>query len=113
MKIKAEQKYSRQSPRKVRLVANVVKDLSLEKAFEQLALMERKAALVVLKTLRQAVANATHNHNLQFDNLKIDTILVKQGPTYKRWRAVSRGRSHEIQKKTCHVEVLLTTKDKK
>lgn len=111
MKIRAEQKNSRQAPRKVRLIANQVKDLPLEEAFQQLALIERKAALVILKTLRQAVANADHNHQLKFEDLEIDKILVKTGPTYKRWRAVSRGRAHRILKRTTHVEVVLKTKD--
>jgi large subunit ribosomal protein L22 len=111
MKIKAEQKNSRQSPRKVRLLANQVKDLSLEEAFTQLALMERKGSIVLLKVMRQAVANAVHNHQLNFEELEIDKILVKTGPTYKRWQPVSRGRAHSILKRTCHVEVVLKTKD--
>lgn len=111
MKIKAEQKNSRQSPRKVRLIANQIKDLPLEEAFKQLALIEQKAALVILKTLRQAVANATHNHQLKFEDLEIDQILVKTGPTYKRWQPVARGRAHQILKRTAHIEVVLKTKD--
>ncbi len=115
MKIRAQQKNSRQSPRKVRLVANQVKNLSLAEAFSQLALMERKASLVILKVMRQAVANAVHNHQLSVDDLEIDNILVKTGPTYKRWQPVSRGRAHKILKRTTHVEVILKTKgiDKK
>lgn len=110
MKIRAEQKNSRQSPRKVRLVANQIKDLSLEQAFVQLSLMERRASLVLLKVLRQAVANATNNYQISVDDLVIDSIVVKTGPTYKRMRAVSRGRGHRILKRTCHVEVVLATK---
>jgi large subunit ribosomal protein L22 len=110
MKIKAEQKNSRQSPRKVRLVANQVQHLPLVQAFAQLALIERKASLVLLKVMRQAVANATHNHQLSIDDLEIDKILVKTGSTYKRWQPVSRGRAHKILKRTAHVEVTLKTK---
>jgi large subunit ribosomal protein L22 len=110
MQIRAEQKNSRQSPRKVRLVANQIKDLPLEQAFVQLSLMERKASLVLLKVLRQAVANALNNHQLNMQDLAIKSIVVKTGPTYKRMRAVSRGRGHRILKRTCHVEVILTTK---
>jgi len=111
MKIKAEQKNSRQSPRKVRLLANQVKDLPLEEAFTQLAMMDRKASIVLLKVMRQAVANAINNHQLTIDQLEIDTILVKTGPTYKRWQPVSRGRAHSILKRTCHVEVVLKPKE--
>ena len=109
MQIRAEQKNSRQSPRKVRLLANQVKKLPLEQAFIQLSLMERKGSLVLIKVLRQAVANATSNHQLQIQDLTIEKILVKTGSTYKRMRAVSRGRGHQILKRTCHVEVVLTT----
>jgi large subunit ribosomal protein L22 len=110
MKIRAEQKYSRQSPRKVRLVANQVKDLGLKEALEQLALIERKASIVLLKVMRQAIANATHNYGLQVADLQLDNILVKQGPTYKRYQAVSRGRAHKILKRTCHIEVIVSPK---
>ncbi|MBD3249977.1 MAG: 50S ribosomal protein L22 [Candidatus Pacebacteria bacterium] len=112
MKIRAEQRNSRQSPRKVRLVANQIKDLPLEQALRQLALIERKATIVILKVMRQAIANAVNNHGLTIDQLELDQILVKTGPTYKRFRAVSRGRAHKILKRTCHVEVILKTKQK-
>ena len=63
-----------------------------------------------MKVLRQAVANAVSNHQLTVDQLEIDSILVKTGPTYKRWQPVSRGRAHKILKRTSHVEVILKTK---
>lgn len=109
MEIKATQRSIRQAPRKVRLVANAVKELSLEQAIRQLAVMRRAATLPVLKTLRQAVANAQHNHGLSPANLRIKELLVNDGASLKRWRAVSRGRSHAVSKKTCHVLVTLET----
>jgi large subunit ribosomal protein L22 len=113
MQIIAEQKNTRQSSRKVRLVANAVRKLSVKAAFEQLAVMERKASIVVAKVLRQAVANAMHNHRLTADQIEIENILVNEGPTYKRFRAVSRGRAHTIFKRTSHVRVVLKTKEAK
>lgn len=110
MIITAEQKNSRQSDRKVRLVANSVKKLSITDALKQLAVMERKASIVVLKVLSQAIANATHNHGLSVNDLEIKSILVNSGTHYKRFRAASRGRAHSILKRTCHVKVELTTK---
>lgn len=110
MLITAEQRNTRQSDRKVRLIANSVKKLSVEAAFRQLAVMDQKASVVVMKVLRQAVANATHNHNLQMSDLVIQSILVNGGTHYKRFRAVSRGRAHSILKKTCHVKVTLATR---
>jgi large subunit ribosomal protein L22 len=113
MIIKATQKYTRQTARKVRLVADVIKKMSIEDALKQLAVMERRASLVVLKTLRQAIANAMNNHQLSLDQLKIKNIIIDEAPTYKRWRAVSRGRAHTILKRSCHVNVILETKETK
>ncbi len=107
MIIKATQKNTRQTPRKVRLVANTIKDLPLEQAIKQLAVIERRATLVVLKTLKQAIANAMNNHNYAFEDLSLKNILVEEGPRYKRFRAVSRGRAHGLIKRTCHVTVEL------
>lgn len=110
MTIKASQTYARQAPRKVRLVANTVKSLALTDAFQQLAVMDRNASILVMKVLRQAVANATHNYNLKAEDLVIKSIQVDGGSLYKRFRAVSRGRAHSIVKKTCHVSVELMEK---
>lgn len=107
MLIKAEQRNSRQSSRKVRLVANAVKSLPIEQAMTQLGLMDQKGSIVVMKVLHQAVANATKNHGVAVADLSIKEILVNEGPRYKRFRAVSRGRAHNIIKKTCHVKVVL------
>jgi large subunit ribosomal protein L22 len=109
MLITAEQKNSRQSDRKVLLVANAVKKLSVEAALRQLSVMEKKASVVVMKVLRQAIANAIHNHGLTLADLRIQSIIVGGGTSYKRFRAVSRGRAHSILKRTCHVRVTLTT----
>ena len=113
MLIKATQKYTRQTPRKVRLVANTVRKMPLERALQQLAVIEKKATMVVTKTLQQAIANATHNYGYKFADLSIDNILVTEGPRYRRFQAVSRGRAHDILKRTCHVEVTLKTKEAK
>jgi large subunit ribosomal protein L22 len=112
MIITATQKNTRQTARKIRYVADVVKKMSIEDAIKQLAIMERRASLVVLKTLRQAIANAINNHKLSIDELKIKNIVVDVAPTYKRWRAVSRGRAHTILKRSCHIKVELKTIEK-
>lgn len=110
MIIKAEQKNTRQTSRKVRLVADVVKKMNIVDAINQLAVINRKSSLLVLKVLRQAIANATNNFGLNMADLEIDNIVVNDGPALKRWRAVSRGRAHTILKRTCHVRVDLRTK---
>lgn len=108
MIIKAQQKNIRQSSRKVRLVANQVKKLSLQEAVNQLSVIQRRSSLVILKVIKQALANATNNLSLPVDQLKLTNIIVSDGPILKRMRAVSRGRGHSIEKRTCHVTVLLT-----
>ena len=111
MLITAEQKNIRQTPRKMRLVANQVRKMSLEKAVGQLAVMERKASEEILKVIKQAVANATNNLGFKIEDLSLVNILVMDGPIYRRFRAVSRGRGHGIDKKTCHVKVVLEAKE--
>lgn len=107
MTITATQLSTRQAPRKVRLVANSVKKLSLPDAVRQLSVINRRASIVVLKVLRQAIANATHNHGLKVEELRIKTIQVDEGSRFRRFRAVSRGRAHGIIKRTSHVKVEL------
>ena len=107
----AEQKNVRQSSRKVRLVANQVKKLDLETAVKQLAAMERRSSVVILKTLKQALANAVKNSGLAVEDLELADIVVADGPILRRMRAVSRGRGHSIDKRTCHVRVVLKTKE--
>jgi len=111
MQIKATQSYTRQSPRKVRFVANAIKSLSLEDAVHQLTLIPRRATEVVSKVIRQAVANAVNNHGYQVSDLVIDSVTVNEGPRYKRFQPVSRGRAHNITKRTSHVTVVLKTKE--
>lgn len=107
MIITAQQTNSRQTPRKVRLVANAVKGMKLADAIKQLGVIERKSSIVILKVVRQAIANAMNNHGFTFDELSLKNILVTEGPRYKRFRAVSRGRAHGVIKRTCHVLVEL------
>jgi large subunit ribosomal protein L22 len=110
MLITAEQKNTRQSSRKVRLVANAVKKLTLAQAIDQLAVMERRASLVVLKTIKQAVANAVKQHQIDVNDLQLADIQVSDGQIYKRMRAVARGRGHRIEKRSCHVRVVLSSR---
>lgn len=107
MIIKATQKNTRQTARKVRLVANQVKKLPLMDAVNQLAVIEKKSTIVLLKVVRQAIANAIHNHGFALEDLTIKAITIAPAPQLKRFRAVSRGRAHTIVKRTCHVTVEL------
>lgn len=108
MQVTATAKYIRQSPRKIRLVATAVRDLSPTEAVNALSLMNLRAAKTVQDVLQSAIANATNNHKLPVSSLRISTLEVGEGPTLKRMRAASRGRGMSIMKRTSHVRVVLT-----
>ena len=100
------------SPSKVRLVAKTISGLPLGKAISALRFTGKKAAKLIQKTIESGVANAEHNFSLSADNLKIKKIEIGQGPTYKRWRARSRGMAHPILKKTSHIKVIIEEAEK-
>lgn len=108
--IKAEQKYIRISPRKVKLVTDSVKKLSPVEALEYLKFIRKRAADEVARVVKQAIANAENNFKLKKEDLVFKKILTKKGPIFKRWRAASRGRAHKILKRTTHLEVVLGRK---
>jgi large subunit ribosomal protein L22 len=105
--MQAEQKYIRISPRKIRLVVNSIKHLTPVEAILALKFMNKSSSLVVSKTIKQAVANATNNHGAEATTLRFDSIQVNSGATYKRFRAVSRGRGHSVFKRTSHIKIFL------
>ena len=107
MLVTAKLRYLRIAPRKVRLVADLIRGKRIEEAQNILNFKVKKAALPLLKLLRSATANAKNNFQLDESNLYIAKILVDEGPKYKRWRARARGRADEIQKKTSHITVVL------
>lgn len=112
MIITAYQKLYRMSPRKLRLVADSVRALHPTKALITLQFMHKRAALPLRKVLKQAVSNAIDN-KFEEKNLKIKHILIEEGPSYKRFRAASRGRARMIQRKTSHIKIVLQAGPKK
>ena len=95
------------APRKVRLVASVLRGMSVNDAEAQLMLQPRRAAKPLLKLLRSAIANAKNNQKLNPDNLFVQTIFVDQGPMLKRSLPRARGSASPIQKKMSHVTMIL------
>lgn len=110
MKIKASLKYLHISPRKVRMITNLIKGMDVRKAKLQLQLGSRRAAKPLLKLLDSAVASAKHNFNLEEKNLYISKIVTNEGPTFKRFRARARGSAAPIMKRTTHVILELAEK---
>ena len=108
----AKLKYLKISPRKTRLVADSIKGLPVNEAEAQLLLLPHRASPPLLKLLRSAVANAKNNQQLNPDKLLIRDIRVDQGPRQKRWRTRARGSSSPIEKKSCHITLLLEESEK-
>ncbi len=108
--IKAELKNYRQSPRKVRLVADLVRGKDVNRAVSELAFLNKKASLQIKKLIESAIANAKHNFNIEKDNLFIKEIRVDEGPTLKRFRAGARGTAYRVNKRTSRVFVGLDEK---
>lgn len=95
------------SPRKVGVVAALVRGRSVTDAITILEHTPRRAALAVKKTVRSAQANAEHNHNYKPNTLTITEISVTPGPRFKRYRPAARGRALRYQHKTSHIRVVV------
>jgi len=102
----AHQKFIRQTPQKLRLIADMIRPLKVEEAVIQLKVSSKRGAEVILKVLTQAKTNAI-NIGLRSETLKIHSIEISEGPTFKRWNPVSRGRAHKILKRTSHIKIIL------
>jgi len=107
MEVKAVSRYVRISPRKVRLLVGAVKGRRVEDSLNMLKFMPQKAAHIVEKIIRSAVANADQNMDIDIDSLVIRNIIADQGPTLKRFKARARGRGTRILKRTAHITVVL------
>src|SRR5690348_13347165 len=107
MSVQAVAKGVRMSPRKVGVVASLVRGRSVEDALVILQHTPRRSAVVVRKAIESAKANADHNHGLKPGSLQIVEISVTPGPRLKRYRPISHGRAHPFQRKTSHIRVVV------
>lgn len=110
MQATATLKYARISAQKVRLVADQVRGLPVERALQVLAFSNKKAAVMVRKVLESAIANAEHNEGADVDELKVAAVQVNEGPTMKRIRPRAKGRANRIMKRTSHVSLTVGEK---
>ncbi|MDA3934554.1 MAG: 50S ribosomal protein L22 [Gammaproteobacteria bacterium] len=110
METKAVLRGARISAQKVRLVADQVRGMAVEKAEQLLKFSDKKAAHIVRKVLLSAVANAENNSGADVDELSITTIFVDEGPTLKRGRPRAKGRYNRILKRTSHITVAVAEK---
>lgn len=107
MEVKAQAKFIRMSASKIRLVANLIKKLPVDKALDQLQFINKLAARPVAKLIKSAIANAEHNFELVKENLFIKELTIDQGPTLKRWMPRAHGRATPIRKQTSHINLIL------
>ncbi len=105
MATRAKLRHARISPQKVRLVADQVRGLEVEKALEILTFSNKKASGLVKGVLDSAIANAEHNDGADIDELKVSAIMVDAGPTMKRIQPRAKGRANRILKRTSHITV--------
>ena len=105
--VQAVAKFVHVSPRKARLVVDLIRGRSVPEARTILAFTQRAAATDIDKVLRSAVANAESSHGLDGDELVVEAAFADEGPTLKRWKPRARGRVNRIRKRTCHVTIVL------
>jgi large subunit ribosomal protein L22 len=111
IEVLAKTRYLRMSARKVRLVVDLIRGMSVSSALDQLHVVPKLAARPVEKTVRSAIANASHNFRLSEDKLFIKKITVDQGPSLDRWRPRAFGKAAPIKKHSCHITVVVAEKE--
>jgi large subunit ribosomal protein L22 len=107
MSATAFQKGVRISPRKVAVVASLVRGRTVEDALTILNYTPRRAAGPVKEAIKSAAANAEHNHSYKPGTLEITEISVTSGPRLKRYIPAARGRARRFQRKTSHIKVIV------
>ena len=107
MEVKARLRFVRISPRKARLVADLIRGKGSEEAMNILVFTKKAAAKIISKLLKSAVANATQKKTVDIDHLYVKKITVDQGPTMKRFMPRALGRATTIRKRTSHILIVL------
>lgn len=110
MEARAITRFVRLSPRKARLVADLVRGKSALEALDILEFTNKKAARFIKKTLASAIANATNNFKMNEENLVVSTIMINEGPDLKRVSPRAMGRADIIRKPTAHIVVAVSEK---
>ena len=107
VQVRAVAKYIRTSPRKMRLVADLIRGKSAQEAWNILEFTPKRATGPMKKVLESAIANAQNNNDLSPETLNVWRVMVDEGPTLKRFRPRARGRASAIKKRTCHITMIV------
>jgi len=108
MEVSAKTKYVRISPSKARDLATAIRGLPVPRALEITELTARKAAGLIGKTLKSAIANAENNEGVSADELYVSQAVVEEGPKFKKWLPRARGMASPIRKRLSHIKIVLT-----
>jgi|TARA_B110000438_G_scaffold292985_1_gene332126 large subunit ribosomal protein L22 len=108
MEVRSIYKTARVSPKKARDVAREIQGLPVSEALDALTFTPRKAAFLIGKTLKSAIANAENNHELAADKLVVKEANVSSGPSFRRFKPRARGSASAILKRTSHIKIILT-----
>lgn len=108
MEVRSIYKNARISPKKARDVAREIQGLPVSDAIDTLNFTPKKAAFLIGKTLKSAVANAENNHDLAADSLHVKEANISAGPSFRRYKPRARGSASPIRKRTSHIYIILT-----
>ena len=108
MQVTSTYKHARISAFKAREVTREIQGLPVSAALDILAFSPKKAAVLIAKTLKSAVANAENNNDLRPDVLVVKEATIGEGPTFKRFQPKARGSAGPIRKRTSHIRIILT-----
>ncbi len=107
MQVQAKLRYYRMAPRKTRLVTDMIKGMDVETALGVLNVTRKKCAPVIRKLVESAVANADERGDIDVDALYVRQAYVDEGPTMRRFMPRAMGRATRINKRSCHITVVL------
>ncbi len=108
MQVQSTYRYAKISAFKAREVTKEIQGLPATDALSLLQFTPKKAAVLIIKTLKSAIANAENNNNLRTESLVIQEAVVGEGPTLKRFRPKARGSAGAIRKRSSHIKITLT-----
>ncbi len=108
MEVKSIYRYARISAFKAREVAREIQGLPVSDALDLVKFTPKKAARLIEKTLKSAVANAEHNNELKPDTLVVKEATIGEGPTIRRFQSRARGSASVIRKRTSHIQIILS-----
>ncbi len=112
MEVIAKYRYARSSAQKLRLVANLIRGLNVNKALEILKFTNKKASFMIIKVLNSAISNAYSNYGLKIKTLRVSKIYVDKASSFKRVFPRAKGRVNYITKRTSHITIFVSNSDK-